>query len=146
MKSSGGSEDWQRFVGSWATEATHPLLPGAEIRGHVSFQWLEGRCFLIERSHHGHPEVPDAIAIIGPMGGEPAMHYFDSRGVQRVYTVALDGRVWSFALDTPGFAQRFTNTFSADGERIDGEGELCRDGINWEQDLKITYRRTGGET
>jgi hypothetical protein len=25
-------EDWHTFLGSWATEAIHPMLPGAEIR------------------------------------------------------------------------------------------------------------------
>jgi hypothetical protein len=67
---------WQRFAGRWATEATHPLLPGTVVRGQSSFEWLDGRRFLIQRSHYDHPEIPDAIAIIGVTDGRLSMHYF----------------------------------------------------------------------
>lgn len=40
-------EDWHTFLGSWATEAIHPMLPGAEIRGETTFEWLDGRRFMI---------------------------------------------------------------------------------------------------
>jgi len=33
--------------------------------GRVSFEWLEGRTFLIERWTVDLPEFPDGIAIIG---------------------------------------------------------------------------------
>ena len=56
---------WQRLIGTWATQATHPLLPGTVVRGHATFEWLDGRQFLILRWHYDHPEIPDAIAVIG---------------------------------------------------------------------------------
>jgi hypothetical protein len=71
---------FEALVGTWTTEATHQGLPGAEIRGRSTFEWLDGRRFLIWRSHYDHPEIPDAIAIIGLIDGEPSMRYFDSRG------------------------------------------------------------------
>ena len=49
---------------------------------------------------------------------------------------------WRFWRDGPDFAQRFTGTFSADGDTIIGRGELSRDGTSWEDDLQLTYRRT----
>src|SRR5438034_21202 len=83
------------LVGEWETEATHSLLPGAVIHGRATFEWLEGGHFLIWRAQNDHPAVPNAIALLGggPSGGEAstdvdgglAMHYFDSRGVVRVY-------------------------------------------------------------
>ena len=134
-------EGWQPFIGSWATEATHPMLPGTVVRGRSTFEWLEGRRFVIQRSHYDHPAIPDAIAIIGVTDGQLSMHYFDYRGVHRVYAVSLTEGTWRFWRDAPGFSQRFTGTFSADGDTITGQGELSRDGESWGDDLAITYRR-----
>jgi hypothetical protein len=133
---------WQRFVGRWATQATHPVLSGAVVRGHATFEWLDGRQFLILRWHYDHPEIPDAIAIIGIADGQLSMHYFDHRGVYRVYAVSLVEDQWRFWRDVPGFSQRFTGVLSDDGDTITGQGQLSRDGAGWEDDLAITYRRT----
>jgi hypothetical protein len=136
-----GIAGWQRFIGRWETEGAHPLLPGDVIRGHTTFEWLDGQQFVIERSHYDHPDIPDAIAIIGVTGEQLSMHYFDRRGVYRVYTVSIEGDRWQFWRDDPGFRQRFTSTFSADGDTITGQGEMCRDGSTWEPDLALTYHR-----
>jgi hypothetical protein len=133
---------WQRLIGRWATQATHPLLPGLVVHGHATFEWLDGRQFLILRWHYDHPEIPDAIAITGITDGQPSMHYFDYRGVYRVYAVSLGEDQWRFERDAPGFSQRFTGIFSHDGDTITGQGQLSRDGSGWEDDLAITYRRS----
>jgi hypothetical protein len=134
-------DGWELFIGTWATEATHPALPDAVVRGESAFEWLEGRRFVIQRSHYDHPEIPDAIAIVGITDGQLSMHYFDSRGVHRLYAVSLARTLWRFWRDAPGFSQRFTGTFSDDGDTIAGQGELSRDGSTWAADLAITYRR-----
>jgi hypothetical protein len=134
-------DGWERFVGTWVTEATHQALPGTVVRGEATFEWLEGHRFVIQRSHYDHPEIPDAIAIIGVTDGQLSMHYFDVRGVYRVYAVGLDEHQWRFWRDAPGFNQRFTGTLSDDGNTIKGMVELSRDGSNWEDDLAITYER-----
>jgi hypothetical protein len=133
---------WERFVGRWVTQATHPLLPGTTVRGQATFEWLDGRRFLTLRWHYDHPEIPDAIAIIGVTDGQLSMHYFDYRGVYRVYAVSLEEDQWRFWRDVPSFSQRFTGTFSDDGDTITGQGQLSRDGSRWEDDLAITYRRS----
>jgi hypothetical protein len=132
---------WQPFIGTWATEATHPLLPGDAIPGETSFEWLEGRRFVIQRSHYDHPEIPDAIAVFGVTDGRLSMHYFDSRGVYRVYAVDLREGTLRFSRNGPDFDQRYSATLSQDGETIAGQGELSRDGTTWEGDLAINYRR-----
>lgn len=136
-------QGWQWLVGSWAIEATHPGLPGAIVSGQASFEWLEDQRFLIQRSHFDHPEIPDAIAVIGIVDGEPSMHYFDLRGVHRVFAVEIAAGTWRFWNDTPGFSQRFTGTLSDDGKAINGQAQLSRDGVTWEDDLAIAYRRVG---
>ena len=134
-------QQWQALVGTWATDATHPLLPGAEIRGETTFRWLEGRRFLIQEMHYEHPEIPDAIAVIGPTGRQPAMHYFDSRGVQRIYGFSFADGTLRFERDDPQLSQRFTGRVSEDGDTIACQGEMSRAGDAWEDDLAITYRR-----
>ena len=140
---SAGLEPFEALVGTWTMEATHEGLPGAAIRGQSTFEWLDGRRFLIWRAHYDHPEIPDAIAIIGVIDGELSMQYFDTRGVYRVLAVSLDEGAWRFSRDGSGsdFSQRFTGTFSDDGNTITGQSQLSEDGSTWENDLAITYRR-----
>src|SRR5262249_34827667 len=109
------------------------------------------------RPHH-HPDFPDALSIIGVTerdridnapGTDPAaagkpqlrMHYFDSRGVFRVYEVNIDDESWRLWRDAPGFSQRFTGTFADGGDTIVGRWQLRRDNLHWDDDLQITYRR-----
>jgi hypothetical protein len=137
-------QGWQWLVGEWAIEATHPALPDTAISGQATFEWLEDQRFLIQRSRYDHAEMPDAVAVSGIVDGTPAMHYFDSRGVHRVFAVDITGDTWRYWNDTPGFAQRFTGTLSDDDGVIDGRAELSRDdGATWALDLAITYRRIG---
>jgi hypothetical protein len=113
-------------------------------RGAVSFEWLEGRTFLIERWRIDLPEAPDGIAIIGA-GDQPEtfrQHYFDSGGVHRIYEMTLDDGVWKLWRSAPDpFPQRYTGTFSDDGKTIAGRWEKAEDGSNWETDFDLTYTR-----
>lgn len=134
------------LVGEWSLEAGPPGGPAWPGEGRVSFEWLEGRTFLIERWSVDLPEAPDGIAIIG-VGDEPEsfrQHYFDSRGVHRVYEMTLSEGVWKLWRDSPDpFPQRFSGTFDDDGKTIAGRWEKAEDGSNWETDFDFTYRRTG---
>jgi hypothetical protein len=138
-----GLEGWDRFIGSWETEGAHPMLPGEAIRGTSTFEWLEGRRFVIWRAQNEHPKIPDAITIIGVTDGQLSMHYFDERGVYRVYAASLDQGTWRYSrhASAPDFSQRFTGTFSDDGNTITVRGELSQDGNTWEDDLGLDYRR-----
>ncbi len=147
-----------RLVGTWSTEATHPLLPGVVVHGTVTVEWLEGERFLIHRGRTDHPDFPDAISIIGftardridksanadaTAAGKPqlTMHHFDSRGVFRRYDASIDARSWQYWRHAPGFSQRFTGTFDEGGAVIVGTSQLCEDDVQWKDDLEITYRR-----
>ncbi|WP_329241112.1 hypothetical protein OG417_41625 [Actinoallomurus sp. NBC_01490] len=39
---------WQRLVGTWPTEATHPALRDTVVTGQPTFEWLEVRPLLTE--------------------------------------------------------------------------------------------------
>ena len=128
------------IVGEWTTEATQPLYPSTVVEGHSRFEWLEGEKFLIARARSDHPDFPDSISIIGDTEGL-RMHYFDSRGVHRVYKVSVSDEAWEFSRDAPGFSQRFSGKFEDGGDRFTGVWKLSQDNATWEDDLKITYQR-----
>jgi len=129
------------LVGDWTTEATHPMVPSTVVHGDTTFEWLEGEKFLIVRARSDHPDFPDSISVIGDTDGI-RMHYFDTRGVYRIYEVRAGEEALEFSRDEPGFSQRFTGTFEDGGKTISGLWKLSRDDETWDDDLQITYRRT----
>jgi len=135
-------EPFDTLVGTWDTEAKHRLVD-AVVNGTVTFEWLEGGHFLLQRSRTDHELFPDAICVIGaPEDGEGlVMEYFDSRGVRRTYRVSLDDGVWRFWRDDPGFDQRFSATLGQDS--FVGMSELAETADDWQEDMKVTYRRRG---
>ena len=118
--------------------------PAAPV-GRATFSWLEGRRFLVQRWTVDVPGAPDGIAIIGedPDGDGLLQHYFDSRGVARVYGMSLEGGVWRLWRDGDDFSQRFSGTVSDDGSTISGAWEIAADGSTWEHDFDLVYTRAG---
>jgi hypothetical protein len=134
------------LLGRWQTRASFaagffgPDAPAVTERGGVSFEWLEGRHFLIQRFTNDHPAAPDGIAVIGADGDTGfVQHYYDSRGVTRIYHMSLDNNVWKLWRLAPGFSQRYTGTFTDDGTRITGAWEQSADGTTWEHDFELDY-------
>jgi hypothetical protein len=136
------------LIGTWDVEAA---AAGGEWSGtgRSTFDWLLGRAFVLERAVVDHPDAPDGHMIIAPDLAGPhgwTQHYFDSRGVVRLYEMTFDGREWTLLRRTPDFspldfAQRYVGTFSADGDVIDGQWEMSDDGVEWRTDFRLTYRR-----
>ena len=120
------------LVGEW--EMGSSLYPGQY--GRVTFEWLEGGAFLVERM------ADNAIWIIGrdESAQTYCMLYFDSRGVSRIYEMSLEGVVWKVWRNSPRFSQRFTGAFD-DGNTITGHWEKSDDGSNWEHDFDVTYTK-----
>jgi hypothetical protein len=148
-------KDFERLIGTWHGEGEVPSQPPMKVASDATIERLGE--FIVFRSV-GHPEeMPDTIAIIGgaPDGEPQPMHYFDSRGVKRLFMTALDGSTWKIwrapgedwnGPDGPGFNQRFIGDISADGTTIDGRWErgLGEAGDEWSVDFPITYVRTSG--
>jgi hypothetical protein len=139
----------ERFIGEWTMLVTFPGVPPIE-GGRVVFEWMTGEQFLIQRWEVPVPEAPDGLAVIGFDGGRGTFlqHYFDSRGIARVYVMSLEDGVWTLRRETPDFspldfAQRYTGTFSDDGTTIVGRWEIAHDGSTWEHDFDLTYVRVG---
>lgn len=136
------------FIGEWTMGVAFPGMPPME-GGRVKFEWMAGQQFLIERWEVPAPEAPDGIALIGAdpeREGGFLQHYFDSRGVARVYQMGFEDGVWTLRRGEPDFspldfAQRFTGRFSDDGQVIAGSWEIAHDGATWERDFDLTYAR-----
>lgn len=133
-------EPFEELIGTWETEATHPMFDGV-VAGGTTFSWLEGGHFIVERSRNDHEMFPDAIGVIGtPEAGEGlVMEYFDSRGVRRTYGVSLEDGVLRIWRDHPGFDQRFSAALGQDS--FEGQWQLARTPGEWQDDLKVIYRR-----
>jgi hypothetical protein len=140
-------EQLSPFVGEWDLEVSLPSPDGVTAR--ATFEWaLDGR-FLLQRTEVSLPEAPNTLSIIGPdpRGGAYAQHYFDTRGVVRVYAMTLEDGVWTLVRESPDFSeltfwQRYEGSFSADGDIIDGAWHASHDeGATWEKDFDIVYRR-----
>jgi hypothetical protein len=137
------------FVGEWVVEARFPagpLPPQARSR----FEWvLDGR-FLLQRIEIPVSEAPDGLMIVSAdlETGGYTQHYYDSRGVVRLYAMTFGDGVWTLTRESPDFTpldfrQRFTGTFSDDGNTISGAWETRHDSGEWEHDFALTYRRVG---
>ena len=89
------------------------------------------------------PATPSAVEIIGcdETAESFTLLYFDSRGVSRVCEMMLKDGLWKIWRTSPGFSQRFTGTFSPDGNTITSSWERLTEGVNWEHDFDLTYTK-----
>jgi hypothetical protein len=140
------------LIGEWSLAMVMPgqgipeKLP--DVGARVTFEWMGDKAFVLERWTVPVPEAPDGLAVIGWDEGRGTFlqHYFDERGVARVYEMSFDGRVWKLERTKPDFSpfhfsQRFTGTLTDDGRRIDGTWEIAHDHKTWEKDFDLIYTR-----
>jgi hypothetical protein len=143
------------FIGDWSIEARFPghrqAPPGGPgLVARSRFEWALGGQFLLQHTEVPIPEAPDSMAIVGtdPRTGGYTQHYYDSRGVVRLYAMSFADGIWTLARESPDFSpldfrQRFTGTLSEDQNTITGDWEKRPDGGDWEHDFALTYRRAG---
>ena len=131
------------LVGEWELLGTWPQDTSAVLRGHASIQWVEGGAFLLYQWQIDQPEFPNATAMIGPddVAGTYSMLYFDSRGVSRIYEMSFNEGIWKLWRNWPGFSQRFTGRFSEGQNRIMSQWEKSTNGLEWEHDFDLVYKR-----
>jgi hypothetical protein len=145
-------DEFEPLVGEWHGEGEIPIEPPMKITADMKIERLGP--FIVFHSIRGPADLPDSVSIIGgaPRGDPQPMHYFDARGVKRLYLTAVEGSTWRIWLAPgedwngphgPGFDQRFIGEISADGTRIEGRWErgLGDAGDSWEIDFPIRYSR-----
>jgi len=145
------------FVGEWVLEVRFPgdqpvpssaSADGPQARSR--FEWALDGQFLLQRTEVAVPEAPDSLTIVSAdlETGAYTQHYYDSRGVVRLYAMTFADGVWTLMRESPDFSpldfrQRFTGTFSQDGNTISGAWDKRLNGTGWEHDFDLTYRRVG---
>jgi hypothetical protein len=146
-------ERLEPFIGQWSMEAVFPSTsPAAGIHAEgvarTVFEYLAGRKFVIQRWEVPHPDAPDGIAIVGWDNSRDSLveHYFDSRGVARLYEMSFNDGLWRLSRTAADFspldfAQRYTGTISEDGSTIRGRWEISTDGLQWEHDFELNYSK-----
>ena len=111
---------------------------------HVTrFEWIEDGAFLLMHSEVEEEGIPSDIGVFGSddTSDVASMLYFDERGVSRIYQTSLEGNVWKFWRNAPGFSQRATGTFADDHNTIQLVWELSKDDSHWANDLEQTFTR-----
>ena len=134
------------LVGEWVVEAE---FPGLEVPpGRSVFEWTLDGQFLVQRTEAPNP-APDSMAVIAvaPETGGYTQHYYDARGVVRLYAMTFAEGAWQLLRETPDFSpldfrQRFTAQVGEDGDSIRGVWEMWRDGSEgYQRDFSLSYRR-----
>jgi len=137
----------QPLIGEWSVEGRHVAFPTTVIRGRSVFEWWGDRVFLMHRRSYDHPDFPDSVSVIGatrPDGGL-AEHYFDTRGVHRLFDTTFEGGVWTASRNAVGasdFDQRTTATLSPDGNTITARSDRTEPGAHeMKFDMSVIYTR-----
>lgn len=136
-------EPFAVLIGEWRTKGSHPYFPSITLIGRTIFEWHENGAFLIMRSEIDHPKFPDGIEIFGSddMAQTLFMLHFDERGTSRKFDVQVDDAGFAWQRNDPNFSQRYTLKVQDEGQRLEGRGEMSRNGKAWEGDLSLVYSR-----
>jgi hypothetical protein len=132
------------LVGAWDLLGSSPggePWPGG---GRSTFEWHPSGAHLVQRTVVELPEAPDSICIIGcdAANGTYFQLYSDERGVSRVFNMSIGDGEWKLWRTGEPFPQRFTASFSDDGKMMFGRWEKAEDGVHYEADFDLTYRRS----
>jgi len=132
-------------AGRWGENIDAPLHSDEPAKGEMTLEWLRDEKVMVQRSVADEPMFPESIAVVIPAdsGDEFAVHYFDSRGVSRVYRMTFEENVWKMWREADGpddFDQRFEGTLSEGGRKIEGAWRRVEDG-EWLEDFELTYTR-----
>ena len=146
------NERLEPLLGEWSLAMVMPdqIVPEElpDIGARVTFEWMGEKAFVLERWRVPIAGAPNGLAILGwDLERDTFLqHYFDDRGVARVYEMSFSGNVWKMERTKPDFSpfefsQRFNGVFSDDGSRIYGTWEIAEDHKTWKKDFDLIYTR-----
>ena len=131
------------LVGEWTIVATWP--GGETWPGRATIEWHESRAHLVQHGTLDHPQAPDNVSVMGcdAANGTYFYLYSDERGVCRVYEMSIGDGEWKLWRQGKPFAQRFTGTFSDDGNTIAGRWDIAEGGADFTIDFDAVFSRVG---
>lgn len=125
-----------QLIGAWEFTMQHSAM-SQPVTGRQQYEWVLDGAFVLQRRAYDHPDFPDAMAFLT----EDHYHYFDVRGVVRIFDVEFNDAGWSMIRIDEDFSQRDVARFRGP-DIIDGSGEISYDaGTTWQPDFTITWRR-----
>ena len=125
-----------RLLGTWHFTMHHSAV-SEPVTGQQRYERVLNGAFVQQHWTYNHPDFPDAMALLS----DDRYHYFDVRGIVRVFDLEMDEGGWSMIRLDENFSQRSTARFRGP-DVMDGTGEASHDaGVTWQPDFTMTYHR-----
>lgn len=138
--SEAGMNVLDRLIGTWALTMQH-ADQSEPITGRQRYERVLDGAFVLQHWTYDHPDFPDALAMLA----NDRYHYFDVRGVTRVFDLMIEADGWSMVHLDPDFSQRSTARFRGQ-DSIEAAGERSLDyGSTWQADFTLTLRRIASD-
>lgn len=127
-----------RLLGTWQITMHHSAMT-EPVGGRQRYERVLDGAYVLLHWTYDDPDFPDAMALLS----DAQMHYFDVRGVTRVFDLRLDETGWSIVTLAPELSQRSTARFSG-ADTIETHGEISNDGgTTWREDYTMSSTRVG---
>jgi hypothetical protein len=125
-----------RLLGTWEVTMHHSAM-SEPVTGRQRYERVLEGSFVLQQWTYDHPDFPNAMALLS----EDRYHYFDVRGITRVFDFEVDDAGWSMIHLDEVFSQRQTARFRGPDVMV-STGEKSHDkGITWQHDFTMTYQR-----
>ena len=125
-----------RLIGTWKF-TMHHVAVSEPVTGRQRYERVLDGAFIRLDWTYDHPDFPDAMALVS----DERWHYFDVRGVVRVFDLEIDDAGWTMVRLNEEFSQRQTVRFSGP-DHMDSNGEASHNsGATWQPDFTMTCQR-----
>jgi hypothetical protein len=115
----------------------HHSAMSEPVTGRQRYERVLDGAFVLQHWTYYHPDFPDAMALLS----DDRYHYFDVRGITRVFELEVDDAGWSMIRLDEDFSQRSTARFRGP-DVMESTGEMSHDnGVTWQPDFTMTYQR-----
>lgn len=124
-----------RLIGTWETSNPNEA---EGIKGHGSFEWMEGGNFLMQHVNYGEAK---GIEIIGydEKSNSLKSHYFEgSTGKHLEYTYLLENDTLTVSIDMPKAKGQFIGKFNDDNSEYVGRWDWTEEGKKMGFEAKMT--------
>ena len=127
-----------RLLGTWDVTMRHHAMADP-VAGRQRYERVLDGAYVQLTWTYDHPDFPDALAMLT----SEQMHYFDVRGMTRVFDLRFDDSGYVMVRLEPEFSQRFTGRFEGP-DLIETTCEYSGDvGATWQPDFTMSSVRVG---
>jgi hypothetical protein len=125
-----------RLLGTWEFTMQHTAM-AEPVTGRQRYERALGGAFVLQHWTYDHPDFPDAIVLLS----NDKYHYFDVRGIVRVFDLEINDAGWSIVRLDEDFSQRCQAQFRGP-DAMESNGEVSDDrGVTWRRDFTMTCLR-----